>query len=486
MKRRLIILGADFAANGIVGQLEHDYQLLTDIASVDVPRGTIEISVESYITTYNDDVFVGSTPADITVTADGGLICTVGEPTGNIYPITIDGSAATSEECTITVTQPASNKVITIPATATAYAIKASTNAPVMAVCYAQGWAANADYMTFDEAAAVTTFDTAFKGNTEIISFDEARFFTSVNNGQVGMFEGCTNLKSIDLSGIEVLTSNAQSYQAARYFYGCSSLQSVKLPAIVKKQINQIFEGCTLLSEIDLQDVTFVEIGIAVSTFAKTGIVSLDLGDKDFSVCTSINWLCKDCVNLKSITLPTNIAATNCYGCFEGCAALESLDASMLVDGTDFQFFLEGTTNLRYVNFGEGFGRNASLKSLFGYKTSRALIACQGWLDMSKTNDYGYFWATMPNLRKLEIRNAGSVESLTTFGNQYATPQWGVNSDEVPDAEESVKNTMRYLFDRASAGYSNLTIALSANTKAILTADATLLAGVVAKGYTIA
>lgn len=219
MKRRLIILGADFAANGIVGQLEHDYQLLTDIASVDVPRGTIEISVESYMATYNDDVFIGSTPADITATADGGLTCTVGEPTGNIYPITIDGSAAISEECTITVTQPASNKVITIPATAIAYAIKASTNAPVMAVCYAQGWAANADYMTFDEATAVTNIG-AFSGNTEIITFDEFQYFT----------------------GIQTISGNA--------FASCSALKRIIIPTNVTKVLDNVFSGCTALEYI--------------------------------------------------------------------------------------------------------------------------------------------------------------------------------------------------------------------------------------------
>ena len=354
----------------------------------------------------------------------------------------------------------------------------------VQQIC-ATNWG-NGVGITADQAAAVTNFGDKFKGNTEIISFDEARFFTSVNNGQVSMFEGCTNLKSIDLSGIAKLTSNVESYNDARYFYGCSSLQSVKLPTIVKKKISRIFEGCTLLSEIDLQDVTFIENSGASFAFAETGIVSLDLGDKDFSACASIQSLCKECVNLTSITLPTNIGETNCYGCFKGCAALELLDASMLVDGTNFQFFLEGTKNLRYVNFGEGLGRNASLRSLFGYETSRALIACQGWLDMSKTDNYGYFWATMPNLRKLEIRNVGSVESLTTFGNKHAAPQWGINSAEVPDAEASFKNTMRYLFDRASAGYSNFTIILPTNTKAILNADATLLAEVVAKGYTVA
>lgn len=223
MKNRLIIIGADFSANALVGQIETEYQLLTDIASVDVPRGTIEISVESYMATYNDDVFIGSTPADITATADGGLTCTVGEPTGNIYPITIDGSAATSEECTITVTQPASNKVITIPATAIAYAIKSSTNASVMAVCYAQGWAANADYMTFDEAAAVTSIGEKFRGNTEIITFDEFQYFTGIKTIVAYAFDQCTALKRI------IIPTNVTTMEG-RVFLGCTALEYIRVP----------------------------------------------------------------------------------------------------------------------------------------------------------------------------------------------------------------------------------------------------------------
>jgi hypothetical protein len=85
----------------------------------------------------------------------------------------------------------------------------------------------------------------------------------------------------------------------------------------------------------------------------------------------------------------------------------------------------------------------------------------------------------------MEIRYAGTKSDFTTFKmNDYSV--WGVNSTEVPDAEESFKNTMRYLYDRASAGYDTCTLTLHNATKAVLNADATLLAEVVAKGYTIA
>lgn len=59
------------------------------------------------------------------------------------------------------------------------YAVHKKVNPAVMAICYAQGWAANENYMTFEEAAAVTSIGTIFAVNT-ITSFDEFQYFTGV------------------------------------------------------------------------------------------------------------------------------------------------------------------------------------------------------------------------------------------------------------------------------------------------------------------
>lgn len=59
------------------------------------------------------------------------------------------------------------------------YAVTKRRNPAVMAICYAQGWAANEKYLTFEEAAAVTDIGTAFRVNT-ITSFDEFQYFTGV------------------------------------------------------------------------------------------------------------------------------------------------------------------------------------------------------------------------------------------------------------------------------------------------------------------
>lgn len=248
MAKRLIVIGADFAANGLVAQLEHEYHLSTDVTNVDVPRGTTTIYIESYMATYNDDVFIGSTPADVSVTADGGLLCTVGEPIGNKYPIIIDGSAATNEKCTITVAQPASGKYIIIAANATIYAIKASTNAAVMDICHTQGWAANPEYMTFAEAAAVTypQLETTFR-ESDIVSFDELQYFTGLARIPASAFRDCASLMSIKLP-------SSVTYIANSAFMGCAALDYIYIPRNVEKFDTQAFSNVKQGKIVEFED----------------------------------------------------------------------------------------------------------------------------------------------------------------------------------------------------------------------------------------
>lgn len=70
------------------------------------------------------------------------------------------------------------------------YAVHKKKNAPVMAICYAQGWAANENYMTFEEAAAVTDIGNAFNYKT-FESFDEFQYFTGVQNIPNFAFRDC-------------------------------------------------------------------------------------------------------------------------------------------------------------------------------------------------------------------------------------------------------------------------------------------------------
>lgn len=73
-----------------------------------------------------------------------------------------------------------------------------STNPQVLAVCYAQGWCSNPNYMTATEAAAVTSVGTVFQNNTTITHFDEFEYFTGITSLSNYAFV-CKNLTTIKL-----------------------------------------------------------------------------------------------------------------------------------------------------------------------------------------------------------------------------------------------------------------------------------------------
>ena len=360
---------------------------------------------------------------------------------------------------------------------------------PVVQEICATNWGDGAGTgITKEQAAVVTTFGTKFRDNTDITRFDEAKYFHNITGYQGNIFRGCTKLESVDLSTWEYVRT-AYGYEGY-YFADCRALENIKLPKNFEMSLSRAFLNCAALKELSFDNTSFINITQATEMFKGcSSLTTIDISKIDFSNATHLGYLFNDCISLKEIRGIRDLYAPNAVDIntwFSNCQSLESLDISNWQIGTGaYNMMFQNTLSLRYINFGEGFGGGNTLKNFFGYQGTRVLEKCDGWLDASLTAELQYFSPSMPTLRKIEIRNIGKQSALTRWGFTNWT-NWGINSAEVPDAEASFKNTMRYLFDRASAGYSTCTIALSANTKAILNADATLLAEVVAKGYTIA
>jgi hypothetical protein len=101
------------------------------------------------------------------------------------------------------------------------------SNIEVLAVCYAQGWCADANYMTKREAEAVTDIGTAFQSNTSITHFEELQYFSALTS----------------------LVANA--------FNGCTALSSLVLPTSVTSLGSNCFVNCPF-EELDLSSITFV------------------------------------------------------------------------------------------------------------------------------------------------------------------------------------------------------------------------------------
>lgn len=166
------------------------------------------------------------------------------------------------------------------------YAIHVKKNPEVMAVVYAKGWSASPDFMTFEEAAAVTNaqLETAFEANKNIKHFEEFKYFTGItaigriNTGSFAGFYNCTNLSVIELPP----TLKRLSYQSLRAsgivsiyipdsvneanagrsnwlansgaFYGCSKLETVRYSGNLLYVTSVMFTNCVKLREINNMD----------------------------------------------------------------------------------------------------------------------------------------------------------------------------------------------------------------------------------------
>lgn len=183
--------------------------------------------------------------------------------TDNPRTITMNADVALSAQC-VEVVAPPVGKYIQFEDKA------------VEAVLMANNVSSDGIGITMEDAAKVTKIGTTwFYQNTEIVSFNELKYFTGVtainaneSTGK-GSFEGCTSLTSIAFPSS--LTSVGQ-----RAFLGCSALSNVANIEVLKTISLNAFYNCTSLAfdEINLPNLT----SLGQNAFYGVKIKKLNLG----------------------------------------------------------------------------------------------------------------------------------------------------------------------------------------------------------------
>lgn len=179
----------------------------------------------------------------------------------------------------------------------------------VEAVLMANGVSSDGVGITKEDAAAVTSIGTWFKGNTEITSFDEFRHFTGVTTisggGTNGAFYQCANLQHLIIpSSVTSIKGNA--------FRECASLVSVgSLANIVELQYGA-FDGTALGGQVDLPQVT--QIGESAFRNSKIEGVNMPIAT---SIVTSAFY---GCTSLSSVNMPMVVTIGN--NAFYNCTSL--------------------------------------------------------------------------------------------------------------------------------------------------------------------
>ena len=235
-------------------------------------------------------------------------------------------------------------------------------DAAVKAICV-DAWGSNG-VLTEYQASKVTslenpdTYQSYFKGNTDIEFFDEFEFFTGLTGLDSYAFAGCSNLKRIKLPKNITLIEDP-GYGSGCAFMNCTSLETVDLSecTVLEGIGEHAFENCTSLTTFTLPaSVTFISPdAFRYCTNLATFIIPADSRLEDihgnsyydyenysnehgaFYGCHALESIAlpptlrrikefafKNCISLSSIVIPDGVLEIGSYA-FEDCRAMESI-----------------------------------------------------------------------------------------------------------------------------------------------------------------
>ena len=275
-----------------------------------------------------------------------------------------------------------------------------------------------------------------FNGCSSLASLDLSGLDTSHVTSMYDMFYGCSGLSSLDLSGLDTSAATNMSYM----FYGCSSLSSLDLSGLdtsAATDMRSMFNGCSGLSSLDLSGWDASHVTNMHDMFSScSSLSSLDLSGWDTSQVTDMGCMFSSCHALSSLDLSgwDTSAVTSMFWMFQGCTSLASLDLS----GWDTYAV-------------------ANMHSMFGWCSSLVALDLSGW-DTGAVADTGHMFSGCTSLCRVRLgelcTRMGELPSPGATGGRWlseGTGAWFAPS-EIASQRLGVADTYTCTADTKPAG----------------------------------
>ena len=258
-----------------------------------------------------------------------------------------------------------------------------------MTAMYNAGLASNPDYMTKSEVEKVTTLNGI--DFTNVVSFDEFKYFTGVTEIPNACFLKNTSLTSI-ICPDSLVTIGDQAFST------CSNLSYIKIGKYVTTIGNLAFAACPKLTNVVIPN--FVT-SIGQMTFQYSGLKSIKLGNS----LTSIDkYTFTACINLKSIIIPDSVTSIG-NGAFESCSNLISIKIPKSVTSINLSI-ISGCTNLSEIIVEEGnpnYDSRDNCDAIIETSTNALIAGCKNTIIPN----------TVTSIKKYAFYSCSSLTTIT-------------------------------------------------------------------------
>ena len=292
-----------------------------------------------------------------------------------------------------------------------------------------------------------------FSGCTNLTSVDLSGLDTSAATNFNYMFQGCSTLKSIDLSGLD--TSNVQRMNYL--LSGCSNLTDANLKGLVTSgTINMayMFNGCSALKNLDISDWNTENVTSMSYMFQNCAeLADLDVSGWNTGSVTSMNYMFSGCAALTEVDITgwdVSNVTTMTY-MFNGCTVLDGVDISGWNTGklTNMSYMFQNCKGLSSINMsGMNVGSVTTILYMFNGCTKLASADLSG-LTFTKLTDIRYLFNGCSKLTDVDMSNvsAPAVTSSHTymFQNCSSLESIDLSSYSAPKA-----TSLAYMFNGCS------------------------------------
>ena len=213
----------------------------------------------------------------------------------------------------------------------------------------------------------------------------------STGTGASYLFNGCSNLTSINIEALD--TSNANDMSCM--FQGCSSLVSLDLARFDTSHVarmDYMFEGCSSLKNLDLASFDTRGVTSMCGMFGDCGSLrAVDISSFNTSSVSAMSSMFSGCSSLVSVDVSRfdTSSVTDAYGAFYNCSSLKRLDLSSFDMSAirEMNSFFYGCTSLQEVKFGDNFafvGTDSFLPSQYSWNVPIAWQNSKGGVFAAK------------------------------------------------------------------------------------------------------